>query len=110
MLTDPQDKDKRYSGPIHPPTSRRKLLSTQTFSLLPALRQQASLLRQAENDAVGQDLFTSAYAYLDSGLSLLPIRPDGSKAPAIAEWKPFQSQPPTAAEVEAWLAHGYGLG
>jgi P4 family phage/plasmid primase-like protien len=46
-----------------------------------------------------------AQAYLNAGLSVIPIRADGSKAPAIASWKKYQQQLPTAAEVESWFGH-----
>lgn len=46
---------------------------------------------------------------LDSGLSVIPVRPDGSKAPAIPEWKPFQSRQATKAELESWFRNGNGL-
>ncbi len=40
-----------------------------------------------------------AAQYLASGLSILPIRPDGSKAPDWPEWKTFQTRLATADEV-----------
>lgn len=46
-----------------------------------------------------------ALAALEAGLSVLPIRPDGTKHPAVAEWKKYQSDPPTPAEVEVWFQH-----
>lgn len=49
--------------------------------------------------------------YLDAGLSVVPIRGDKSKAPAIEGWKRFQTQPPTLAEVNhLWLADNIGVG
>lgn len=42
-----------------------------------------------------------ALQYVSSGLSLFPIRSDGSKAPAI-KWKPFQSQLPTDRDLFYW--------
>jgi hypothetical protein len=53
-----------------------------------------------------------ALAYRDSGLSLVPILPDGSKAPAIP-WKRYQTHRPTAEDVEIWytprLRFGIGI-
>jgi Bifunctional DNA primase/polymerase, N-terminal len=66
-----------------------------------------------------------ALAYLQAGLSLLPVATDGTKAPAWsllpkawddrqgrekATWKPYQTQPPTPDEVQAWYSHQVGLG
>ncbi len=42
-----------------------------------------------------------ALQYVSSGLSVFPIRSDGSKAPAT-EWKPFQSQLPTKRDLFHW--------
>ncbi|HEX5473275.1 MAG TPA: hypothetical protein VFX12_01335 [Vicinamibacterales bacterium] len=50
----------------------------------------------------------AAYA---AGLSVLPVKDDGSKAPAVPTWKPFQSTRATPAQVQAWaLEHRSGLG
>jgi hypothetical protein len=46
-----------------------------------------------------------ALAALKAGLSVLPIRPDGSKQPAVAVWKEYQQIPPSVEEVEAWFQH-----
>lgn len=46
-------------------------------------------------------------AYLDAGLSIVPIRDDGSKAAAVASWAPYQEKQPTRQEVERWVASGH---
>ena len=66
-----------------------------------------------------------ALAYLQSGLSLLPVSTDGTKARAWpllpkawddrqgreqATWKPYQTRQPTPDEVQAWCSHRVGLG
>jgi Bifunctional DNA primase/polymerase, N-terminal len=51
----------------------------------------------------------AALAYLDAGLSLLPILPDGSKSPAIP-WKQYQAVPPEGSVVSTWCLRGPGLG
>lgn len=33
-----------------------------------------------------------AVALTAAGISVVPIKTDGSKAPAVAEWKPYQKQ------------------
>ncbi|MGH8072257.1 MAG: bifunctional DNA primase/polymerase [Candidatus Entotheonellia bacterium] len=44
-----------------------------------------------------------------SGLSVIPIKPDGSKAPAVA-WQGYQSRRPTLDELAAWFTSGrHGL-
>jgi hypothetical protein len=45
-----------------------------------------------------------ARAYAAAGLSVLPIRADGSKAPACASWKPYQRRRATAGELASWFA------
>ena len=59
------------------------------------------------------DTLTAARQYLAAGFSLIPIKADGSKAPAISEWKPYQSQRPTEAQLERWFGtpapRGIGL-
>ena len=37
-----------------------------------------------------------------AGFSPLPIRLDGSKAPACQSWKPFRERPATLEEIQAW--------
>jgi len=46
---------------------------------------------------------TEAHRLVAAGLSVLPIKPDGSKAPALATWKPYQSRQPTSDEVHHWF-------
>src|SRR5262245_58990707 len=50
-----------------------------------------------------QPVLTTAESYLAAGLSLLPIRRDGSKAPAIDEWKWLEQQLPTAHHLAEWF-------
>ncbi len=47
----------------------------------------------------------TASAYVAAGLSVAPIRADGTKAPAVA-WKEYQQRRPTDAELLAWFAVG----
>jgi hypothetical protein len=46
-----------------------------------------------------------ALAALDAGLSVLPIKPDRTKHPAVPYWKTYQQVRPTVEEVEAWFRH-----
>lgn len=56
------------------------------------------------------DLLGQAMQYLAGGLSLLPIRADGSKAPAIGSWDQFKTTPATPADLHAWFGNGRVLG
>jgi Bifunctional DNA primase/polymerase, N-terminal len=56
-------------------------------------------------------VLADAYRLVAAGVSVLPIKPDGSKAPALASWKPYQSRPPTGDELRHWFQHRpLGLG
>ena len=45
---------------------------------------------------------------LEAGISVVPIRPDGTKQPALTGWKRLQDARPTPAEVDAWFSpHPY---
>lgn len=51
----------------------------------------------------------SAFEYIGYGLSVLPVKTDGTKAPAVLEWKEFQSRRPTAQEVGALFSRDVGI-
>jgi len=54
------------------------------------------------------DPVRQAYA---AGLGLLPVRADGSKAPDVESWTPFQTTRPTIEQMRAWdFAHRDGFG
>jgi Bifunctional DNA primase/polymerase, N-terminal len=44
-----------------------------------------------------------ALAYLQAGYSVIPIKPDGSKAPDLRSWEEFQHRKATVAELEKWF-------
>jgi putative DNA primase/helicase len=48
----------------------------------------------------------AAVAYMRGGLSVLPIRADGSKAPALPSWAEYQRRLPTLEELAAWFGSG----
>ncbi|WP_426566402.1 phage/plasmid primase, P4 family [Angustibacter sp. McL0619] len=48
------------------------------------------------------DLLATAQAMLAAGLAPLPLRADGSKAPAV-NWKPYVDTPPPADVVTSWF-------
>lgn len=49
--------------------------------------------------------FQVALTALEAGMSVLPIRADGTKQPALARWKPYQRVRPTEALVREWFRH-----
>lgn len=57
-------------------------------------------------------LNTAAHQWLAAGFSVIPIKADGSKAPALTEWKDYQKTLPTHPQLDVWFAHDahHGLG
>jgi hypothetical protein len=53
--------------------------------------------------------YDTARAYIDAGLSVFPVRADGSKAPAIDSWNPYRQRRATDDELSQWY-HSGGLG
>lgn len=56
-------------------------------------------------------VLSTALLYIASGLSVIPIKPDGSKAPAISIWRLFQRRRATEEEIYRWFDNdaGYGI-
>lgn len=55
-------------------------------------------------------LYHTAMMAYASGISVIPIRADGSKQPSLAEWKLYQQCRPTRSELERWFRlPGQGL-
>src|SRR5690349_5393042 len=50
-----------------------------------------------------------AQKYRSVGLNLLPIRSDGSKAPALKEWRHLQERPMTEEEFVTNFSNGNGI-
>ncbi len=55
------------------------------------------------------NLLEIARYYVGLGLSVIPIKPDGSKAPAVDTWKKFQKQIATDDDLKMWFSED-GLG
>lgn len=51
-----------------------------------------------------------ARRFLAAGLSVVPIRPDGSKAPAVPSWKQFQDGRMSPGDVGRYFQPGSGIG
>jgi hypothetical protein len=62
-------------------------------------------LDSSNGKAPGSPL-AAALSYLGAGLSVIPIRPDGSKRPALAQWKRFQDELPTENHVRGYWRDG----
>ncbi|GIV20234.1 MAG: hypothetical protein KatS3mg023_1985 [Armatimonadota bacterium] len=56
------------------------------------------------------DLLAAALHYRQAGFSVVPVRADGSKAPAVTSWKRYQSELPTEADLRQWFDNGHVLG
>lgn len=55
------------------------------------------------------DLLETARAYVELGLSVIPVRADGSKAAAV-KWGEYQERFPTDEELRAWFAPNKPVG
>ena len=51
------------------------------------------------------EILVRALSYLESGLSVLPIKLDGSKSPACQSWKSFMTKHTTEDEARIWWDH-----
>lgn len=47
-----------------------------------------------------------ARRYVAAGVSVFPVRADGSKAPAVATWTPYRERLPTDDELSDWFRAG----
>jgi putative DNA primase/helicase len=55
---------------------------------------------------VSSTVDAAARELLRAAISVIPIRADGSKAPALPEWDPFKTRRPTEQEVARWFGRG----
>ncbi len=51
-----------------------------------------------------------AKSYRDAGISVIPLRLDGSKAPALPSWQPYQERLATDDELHQWFRYPAGIG
>src|SRR5262245_17850770 len=58
------------------------------------------------------DTHAAALTYRSLGLSTIPVKVDGSKAPAFCGWREFAERLPTVNELETWHSdpNRYGIG
>lgn len=57
-----------------------------------------------------QTILDVARSYVRAGLGVIPVRADGSKAPALRTWEEYQERVPTDDELSAWFAPGRPVG
>ena len=57
-----------------------------------------------------KNCYVYARDYRDAGISVIPLRLDGSKKPAIASWDPFTKRLATDSELSNWFASPRGIG
>ncbi|GKQ37380.1 bifunctional DNA primase/polymerase [Streptomyces sp. A012304] len=62
------------------------------------------------NDAQTPDLRASARELHDAGLCVLPVRPDGSKAPDVRGWTQYKVDRSTPEEHDRWFGDGRRTG
>ncbi|HJT79288.1 MAG TPA: bifunctional DNA primase/polymerase, partial [Gemmataceae bacterium] len=65
--------------------------------------------RPAGADATPGSPLDAALAYRRAGLSVIPVRTDGSKQPAVAQWKRFQKDPPPENAIRAYWSEPRGI-
>lgn len=53
---------------------------------------------------MAESLLDIAIAYVAAGLSVIPVRADGSKAPALKSWGELQGRRPTPDELQKWFS------
>lgn len=68
-----------------------------------AARQTVGGLREA---LASGDMLAVATAYVDQGVSVIPVKPDGSKSPRWAGWRSYATRLPTAVELAEWFGPG----
>jgi putative DNA primase/helicase len=64
----------------------------------------------AESNGSGAGALDQAQSLLAARIGFLPIRADGSKAPAVDSWDPYKLRLPTGAEADDWFGNGSGRG
>jgi hypothetical protein len=55
-------------------------------------------------------VYATAIGAHDAGLCVLPVKPDGTKAPDVASWKSFQTTRPGREEIDHWFGDGRRTG
>lgn len=74
-------------------------VTTEGFEKLTNIEQKHSATAAATSATV----FDIALGYLHAGLSLVAIKADGSKQPALKTWKQSEMRQPTEPEIRLWF-------
>lgn len=48
-------------------------------------------------------VYDTSRRYVEGGLSVIPVRVDGSKQPVVSEWRTYQQRRPTPEELRKWF-------
>ena len=51
-----------------------------------------------------------AMEFVDAGLSVIPLKLDGSKKPNVSSWEPYQCRLPSSDQVKQWFTRKAGIG
>ena len=66
----------------------------------------SSIPTSPKNELRPSQILSLARAYVESGLCVIPIKIDGSKAPTLRSWKEYQSRRPNDGELRQWFGNG----
>ena len=66
-------------------------------------RKSGDSLPRRPQHSIGRD-------YVDAGVSVIPLRLDGSKAPAVRSWNEYRNRFPSDVELRQWFARPAGIG
>jgi putative DNA primase/helicase len=58
----------------------------------------------------GNEAEALALSCRGAGISTIPVRCDGSKAPALSTWDPFKTRLPSEEEIHSWFGNGHRNG
>lgn len=56
------------------------------------------------------DTLTIARWYVSQGISVIPVKADGSKSPLLSGWRKYSNELPTDADLEKWFGAGQVVG
>ena len=70
-------------------------------------RPEPTLLARSRREI--DETLSVARQYAEAGLSVIPIRLDGTKAPVIKTWKEYQTRLPSCSEVADWFSSPAGI-
>lgn len=66
--------------------------------------------RRCGDSATRHPQHTPALDYVAAGISIIPLRMDGSKAPALKSWNEFRTRFATNDELDRWFSRPAGIG